>query len=278
MDQLPIGVGLKAQHYDNVLSERPALSFLEVHAENYMMPGGAHHRYLKDICQFYELSIHGVGMSLGSAGGLDTLHLKRFAKLVDEYNPALVSEHLAWSRTEDVYLNDLLPLPLNSETFLVIADNVAAMQDAIGRNILVENPSTYLRFENSTIPEQEFLVALADKTGCELLLDVNNVFVSCRNMGWDPLAYINSMPTQLIKEIHLAGHSVREVEGQEIRVDDHGSPVCENVWGLYQCILERARPVPTLIEWDNNIPDFATLMAEAERAKQMMKQSDACHD
>lgn len=267
----PIGVGLKAQHYDEVLDSRPALDFFEVHAENYMMEGGAHHRYLEAICSDYRLSIHGVGMSLGSASGLDAEHLKRFKKLVERYRPWLVSEHLAWSRSDGGYLNDLLPLPLTEQSLNVVCDNVSRMQDAIGRRILIENPSSYLAFQESDIPEVEFLEKLATQTGCGLLLDVNNVYVSGRNMRWDVAAYLDAVPASLIGEIHLAGHLLKEVNGQEIRIDDHGSAVADEVWHLYRQLIERIGARPTLIEWDNNIPEFPILLKEAEISREVME-------
>ncbi len=266
----PVGVGLKAQHYDEVLSSKPALAFFEVHAENYMMPGGAHHRYLEAICESYPLSLHGVGMSLGSADGLNQQHLKQFKAVVERYRPWLVSEHLAWSRAGETYLNDLLPLPLTRESLHTVTDNVKAMQDAIGRKILVENPSSYLAFMDDEMPEVEFLTALADATGCGLLLDVNNVYVSGKNMGWDVARYLDSVPSSLVGEIHLAGHLTREVKGETIRIDDHGRKVCDEVWDLYKGVIERIGPKPTLIEWDSNIPALAELVGEADKARQVM--------
>jgi len=266
----PVGVGLKTQHYDDVLSSKPALAFFEVHAENYMMPGGAHHRYLEAISETYPLSLHGVGMSLGSAEGLDKAHLRQFKALVERYRPWLVSEHLAWSRMGGTYLNDLLPLPLNQHSLEVVRDNVNAMQDAIGRRILVENPSSYLAFTGSDMPEIEFLVALAERTGCGLLLDVNNVFVSGKNMEWNVSAYLENVPAALVGEIHLAGHVTKEVDGQTIRIDDHGSRVSEDVWDLYESLVGRIGPRPTLIEWDSDIPTFDELLEEAGRAREVM--------
>lgn len=276
----PVGVGLKAQHYDFVLDHQPKLSFFEVHAENYMAEGGAHHRYLAAIADRYRLSLHGVGMSLGSSEGLDTDHLSRFRQLVERYDPWLISEHLAWSRQGDVYLNDLLPLPLNQETLGIVADNVAKMQDALGRQILVENPSAYLAFKSSEMPEVEYLSALAESTGCGLLLDVNNVYVSAMNMNWDAKLYLDSVPGSMIGEIHLAGHLLKDVEGRSLRIDDHGSRVCDQVWLLYEQLIQRIGPRPTLIEWDADIPPFPELEAEAMQALSLMKQAEevCCHD
>lgn len=268
----PVGVGLKAQHYDHVLDQEPDLCFFEVHAENYMADGGAHHRYLEAIAQDYRLSLHGVGMSLGSAEGLDKDHLDRFRRLVERYQPWLVSEHLAWSGQGGTYLNDLLPLPLNQETLTIVSDNVSRMQDSIGRQILVENPSAYMAFKSTDIPEVEYLAALAHRTGCGLLLDVNNVFVSGQNMGWDASAYLDAVPAALVGEIHLAGHLLKDVDGHPLRIDDHGSRVCDEVWALYQQLVGRIGPRPTLLEWDTDVPDFSVLEDEAMQAKAIMEQ------
>lgn len=268
---LPVGVSLKSQHFEDVLHSQPDLAFFEVHAENYMSDGGAHHRYLEAIMENYALSIHGVGMSLGSAQGLDAEHLKRFAKLVERYNPALVSEHLAWSVHDGYYLSDLLPLPLNKESLKVVCQNIDAMQQAVGRQILVENPSAYLAFEQSEIPEPEFLATIAENTGCGLLLDVNNVYVSGTNMHWNTDSYLNDFPIDKVKEIHLAGHAIRDVEGTPLLIDDHGSIVCDDVWDIYRRVVAEAGAVPTLVEWDSNIPSFQVLMTEAEKAKAILE-------
>ncbi|UTW54170.1 DUF692 domain-containing protein [Kordiimonas sp. SCSIO 12610] len=267
---LPVGVSLKSQYYQMVLERAPSIAFFEIHAENYMVDGGAHHRFLEAIVEKYPLSIHGVGMSLGSAEGISKDHIKRFRDLVDRYNPTLVSEHLAWSVEGGHYLNDLLPLPLNEETLNIVTDNVNTVQDALGRKILVENPSSYMAFNATTMPEVEFLSAISERTGCGLLMDVNNVFVSGRNMGWSPEDYIDSVPVDLIGEIHLAGHLIKDVDGVELRIDDHGSAVSDDVWALYRRLIERSGEKPSLIEWDNNIPDFDILHNEASKAQAIM--------
>ncbi len=268
--RLPIGVSLKSQHFEDVLSLKPDLAFFEVHAENYMSEGGAHHRYLEIIRAEYELSIHGVGMSLGSAQGLDAEHLKHFVEVVDRYKPALVSEHLAWSVNDGYYLSDLLPLPLNAESMMVVSQNIDQMQQALGRQILVENPSAYLAFEKSEIPEPEFLSEMVEKTGCGLLLDVNNVYVSGTNMGWSTSEYLNNLPMEAVGEIHLAGHAVRDIEGNKLLIDDHGSVVCDEVWDLYQTAVTKAGRVATLVEWDSNVPNFQVLLTEAEKAASLL--------
>ncbi|WCL53024.1 MNIO family bufferin maturase [Gimibacter soli] len=265
-----VGISLKAMHYDAVLDTRPAVDFFEIHAENYMMAGGPHRRYLDRIADHYPISLHGVGLSLGSAEGIDAAHLARFRHLVETYAPAFVSEHLAWSVAGGNYLADLLPLPLNDETLDVVAGNVMQVQDAIGRPLLVENPSVYLDFTGPSIPEVEFLEALCDRTGCGLLLDVNNIEVSARNLGLSAAGYIDRVNTDRIGEIHLAGHIAREVEGVTILIDDHGSPVSEAVWALYRRLIERAGPKPTLLERDNEIPPLAELVAESEKARAIL--------
>ncbi len=269
----PVGVGLKNQHFSDVLQKRPDLAFLEVHAENFMSPGGAHHRYLEEITQYYLLSVHGVGLSLGSAGGLDAKHLRCFKDLVNRYDPALVSEHLSWSVEGGYYLNDLLPLPLNYESLSVVADNVKRVQDAVGRQLLVENPSAYMALVETDIPEPEFLAKLVHLTGCGLLLDVNNVFVSGSNMGWDTGQYLNTIPAEAIGEIHLAGHTVKDIEGTVFRIDDHGSSVSDEVWGYFEQLVKRIGARPTLIEWDNDIPAFDVLMTEAQKARVLIQSS-----
>ena len=266
----PVGVSLKTQHFDHILATRPDLAFFEVHAENYMTPGGAHHRYLEAVCEHYALSVHGVGMSLGSAEGLDAAHIKRFRQVVERYNPVMVSEHLAWSVADGTYLNDLLPLPMTAESLSIVRGNVDRLQDAIGRAILVENPSSYLSFKSSEMSELEFLSQLAELTGCGLLLDVNNIYVSACNMGFAPTDYLDAVPASLVGEVHLAGHVVKDIDGTELRIDDHGSAVCGDVWQLYQRLIERIGRKPTLIEWDTDIPAFEVLEAEAAKATRVM--------
>lgn len=266
----PVGVGLKAQHYHDVLEGQPELAFFEVHAENYMMQGGNHLRFLEAIAASYPISVHGVGMSLGSEEGLDAIHLNKFRRVVDEFRPWLVSEHLAWSVHGGHYLNDLLPLPLNDTTLEVVSDNIKHMQDTIGRRILIENPSTYVSFTATDIPEPEYLGRLAEGTGCGILLDVNNIFVSARNNGFDARKYIDAVAGIHVGEIHLAGHTVKDVGGAEIRIDDHGSPVIDDVWSLYDYTIRRIGERPTLIEWDTDVPEFPVLVAEAHKARTVM--------
>ena len=259
------GIGLRSPHVDEVRATRPALSWLEVHPENYL-GGGPAVRALEAIRTDYPLSFHAVGLSVGSAEGVDRRHLDRIKGLVDRFQPAMVSEHLAWSQAGGAYLNHLLPLPYTEESLAAVCRNVEEVQTTLGRRILVENPSGYLRFAASTIPEPEFLSALTARTGCGLLCDVNNIHVTAENLGLDARAYLAALPGDAIGEIHVAGHSVNEAAGRPILIDDHGSPVGDAVWTLYEEALRRFGPRPTLVEWDTAIPPLDTLMAEARRA------------
>ncbi|RQR32997.1 DUF692 domain-containing protein [Burkholderia sp. Bp9142] len=257
------GVGLRFRHHQPVLDERPAVGWFEVHTENYM-GGGTASRCLDAIRRDYPLSLHGVGLSLGSADGLDARHLARVRAAVRRFEPDLVSEHVSWSAVGGSYLADLLPLPMTEEALEVVCRHVDQVQAALGRPILVENPSTYLRYVHSTIPEWEFLSEIARRTGCGLLCDVNNIYVSACNHGWDPQTYLAALPPAAIGEIHLAGHSTRRLEnGRTLRIDDHGSRVASAVWTLYEAALRRFGPVPTLIEWDTDVPPIEVLIQEA---------------
>ena len=264
---LPVraGIGLRSPHVDEVRATRPALSWLEVHPENYL-GGGPAVRALEAIRADYPLSFHAVGLSVGSAEGVDRRHLDRIKGLVDRFQPAMVSEHLAWSQAGGAYLNHLLPLPYTEESLAAVCRNVEEVQTTLGRRVLVENPSGYLRFAASTIPEPEFLSALTARTGCGLLCDVNNIHVTAENLGLDARAYLAALSGDAIGEIHVAGHSVNEALGRPILIDDHGSPVGDAVWTLYEEALRRFGPRPTLVEWDTAIPPLDTLMAEARRA------------
>ena len=264
------GIGLRTPHIDEVMATRPAVGWLEVHAENYM-GGGAALRALEQVRREYPISLHGVGLSLASADGLDRRHVERLRALAERIQPALVSEHLAWSVSGGAYLNHLLPLPYDDETLGVVARHVDEMQARLGRRVLIENPSSYLRFCHSTIPEAELLAELVRRTGCGLLCDVNNVFVSGHNMGFDPAAYLDALPAAAIGEIHLAGHSRNDADGRPILIDDHGSPVPDAVWTLYARALRRFGPVPSLVEWDTDLPALSTLLAEARRADEVLQ-------
>lgn len=261
------GIGLRFRHHLEVVERRPPVAWFEVHTENYMGGGGAP-GYLDAIRCDYPVSLHGVGLSLGSAEGLDATHLERMREVVDRIEPGLVSEHLSWSISGGTYLADLLPLPLTEEALAVVCAHVDYVQTNLRRRISIENPSTYLRFSHSTIPEWEFLAELARRTGCGILCDVNNIYVSASNHGWNAPSYLDALPPSAVTEIHLAGHSVRQLDhGQVIRIDDHGSRVAPSVWNLFQQALERFGSVPTLIEWDTDVPALEVLLEEAAIAQ-----------
>jgi uncharacterized protein (UPF0276 family) len=267
------GIGLRFQHHKAVAETRPDIAWLEVHTENYM-GGGRPVAYLEKIRADYPISLHGVGLSLGSAEGLDQSHLERIRRVVDVIEPALVSEHLSWSVVDGRYLADLLPLPMTEEALETVCRHVDQAQAYLGRRILVENPSTYLRYRHSTIPEWEFLAAVSRRTGCGILCDVNNIYVSAANHGWNPSAYLAALPAAAIGEIHLAGHSVRDLEGCGVlRIDDHGSRVIPEVWALYAEALARFGPTPTLIEWDTNVPALEVLLDEAGQAADLLDEA-----
>jgi len=269
--ELSAGIGLKAPHYAGLLDRRPALGFLEIHAENFMGAGGPPHRWLSALTEHYPLSVHGVGLSLGSPGPLDHEHLEALARVVERTAPTLVSEHLAWCRVDGLVLNDLLPIPYSEESLEIFCDHLDETQERLGRPILIENPSAYIAWADSVLSEPEFLSELVRRTGCGLLLDVNNLYVSSRNLGLDPIAYLEALPGEVIGEIHLAGHHLRALEdGREIRIDDHGSPVCAAVWDLYRQTITRFGPRPTLIEWDTDVPALAILLEEAAQAQAVM--------
>jgi hypothetical protein len=272
----PAGIGLKAQHMAEILERRPGLGFLEIHAENYMGGGGAPHRWLAALAEHYPLSVHGVGLSLGGAQPLDTDHLERLARVVERYRPRLVSEHLAWSVMDGHYLNDLLPIPYDEESLAVVAEHVEQVQDRLARPILVENPAVYVAFDSS-LAEPQFLAELAKRTGCGILLDVNNIYVSHRNVGLEIGAYLETLPRQSVGEIHLAGHHVRQVGNSEIRIDDHGSPVRAEVWDLYRRAAARFGGVPALIERDSDIPALSALLEEVETANRIRAEEEARH-
>jgi hypothetical protein len=261
------GVGFKPQHFDDILAQRQPLGFFEVHAENYVGAGGVPHAQLAELRERYALSIHGVGLSIGSPQPLDRVHLVRLKTLCDRYQPESFSEHLAWSSHGDVFYNDLLPLPYTEATLAQVIDHIDEVQDALGRQMLLENPSTYLQFAESSIPEVEFLREIASRTGCGLLLDVNNVFVQAKNHGTSADEYLRAFPLERVGEIHLGGHDAQTDDaGAPLLIDAHGAPVVEPVWALYAMIVARTGPTATLIEWDNDVPDWAVLRGEADRA------------
>jgi uncharacterized protein (UPF0276 family) len=267
------GIGLRFPHHQAVIARRPPVAWFEVHSENYL-GGGAPLRDLEAIRRDYPVSLHGVGLSLGSVDGLDAVHLNRVAALARRIEPGLVSEHLAWSISDGEYLGDLLPLPLTEEALDVVCDNIDRFQEALGRRILVENPSSYLRYRHSTMAESDFLCAVVRRTGCGILCDVSNVFVSAGNQNFDARAYLAALPPGEVEEFHLAGHSVRPLsDGAALRIDDHGSPVDPAVWALFGEAIALFGARPTLIEWDSNIPPLETLIAEADHASAVLLQA-----
>jgi hypothetical protein len=266
------GIGLRFPHHRAVLDERPAAAWLEVHAENYM-GGGKPLAYLEAIRRDYPVALHGVALSLGSAAGLDERHLRRLGELAERIDAGLVSEHLAWTASGGTHFPDLLPLPLTEEALDVVCRNVEHAQQVLGRQLLLENPSSYLRFRHSTITEWEFMAAVAAHTGCGILCDVNNIYVSACNHGFNASSYLRALPAAAIGEFHLAGHRVRQFEdGRSIRIDDHGSRVAPEVWTLYAEAVALFGVRPTLVEWDTDVPPLAVLLEEAAHAERILKE------
>jgi len=266
-----IGVGYKARHFEALRADPGPVTWIEVHAENYLGDGGRPLAQLRDLAERFAVSIHGVGLSIGGEGPLDRAHLARLKRLLKRVPPASFSEHLAWSTHETAYFNDLLPLPYTSETLDCVCAHVAQVQDTLGRQMLLENPSTYLAFAESEMAEVDFLREIVARTGCGLLLDVNNVFVSATNEQTDPCAYLDAFPLESVGELHLGGHDAETDEaGAPLLIDSHGQPVAEPVWALFAHVLRRAGPRPTLIEWDTDVPDWPVLRAEAERAEALI--------
>jgi hypothetical protein len=266
-------VGLRAQHVEQILAHRPEVGWLEAHPENYMVDSRALTK-LERIREQYPLSLHGVGLSLGSARPLDYQHLTRLASLVKRLDPFLVSEHLSWSTTDDIHFNELLPLPYTDESLDVMTSHVQQVQDFLSRRLLIENPANYLRFRHSTLTEAAFLTELVARTDCGLLCDINNLYVSAHNVGIDPADYLLTIPGSAIGEIHLAGHARVMAAGDVVLIDDHGSPVSDDVWTLYAQTIGTLGYRPTLIEWDSNLPALEVLVGEASRARQVALHSD----
>lgn len=265
------GIGLRSRHYAEVLNSRPPVTWFEVHSENYFGKGGAPLHYLEQIRADYPVSLHGVGMSLGSVDALDRQHLRKLKTLIERIEPGLVSEHLSWSSFGGNYLNDLAPIPYTEEALTHLVARISEAQDYLGRRLLIENPSSYLEYRYSTYRENEFLAALSKRSGCGILLDVNNVYVACRNHGWNALEYLRGIPAEKVEEIHLAGHTSNRVSGHEILIDTHNQPVCTGVWGLYQMTLRLMGSKPVLIEWDSELPALEILVAEAAQADAFME-------
>lgn len=265
------GIGLRAPHYQALIETRPPVGWLEVHSENYFGEGGAPLAWLERLREHYPLSLHGVGLSLGTTDPLSAPHLAKLARLVERFEPALVSEHVSWGSVGGRWFNDLFPLPYTEESLAHLSERVMQVQDWLGRELLVENVSSYLRYAHSTIPEWEFLAELVRRTGCRLLLDVNNVYVSARNLGFDAREYLRAVPAEAVREVHLAGFVVNRLDDGEMLIDSHSHPVHPPVWTLYAETVDRLGPVPTLIEWDSEIPPLATLVAEAAKAEAILE-------
>lgn len=273
IDASRAGIGLRTCHYQELLATLPRLSFLEVHSENYFGAGGQPLAYLERFRGEYALSLHGVGLSLGSTDPLSKPHLSKLKRLIERFEPALVSEHICWSGVAGAWLNDLLPLPYTGESLAHMVGRVQEAQDFLGRQLLLENVSSYLEYTHSTIPEWEFVSELARRSGCGLLLDVNNLYVNSVNHHFDALIYLRAIPVESVKEIHLAGFErVTEDDGVACLIDTHGHPVSGDVWRLFDAAIARLGPVPTLVEWDTGIPSLATLLGEAERVTTLLGQ------
>ena len=270
------GAGLKPDHVDEILATNASVGFFEVHAENYMGEGGLPHRQLTAIRERYALSLHGVGLSIGGEAPLDEGHLERLRVLNERYEPALFSEHLAWSTHHDHYLADLLPVPYDEPTLARVCDHVDRVQEVVGRRMLLENPSTYVAFERSTMSEIDFIAAVAERTGCGLLLDVNNVHVASTNQNRSSVDYLDAFPVEHVGEVHLAGHAIDADEhGAPLLIDSHDRAVDAAVWSLYERLVARAGPLPTLIEWDGDVPAWPVLMGEIELASAVMARGPA---
>ncbi|MEC7763886.1 MAG: DUF692 domain-containing protein [Pseudomonadota bacterium] len=266
-----VGVGFKPQHYGDVIADAGAIKWLEIHAENYMGDGGRPLAQLRALAERFPVSVHGVGLSIGGEAPLDRAHLARLKRLVDWLEPASFSEHLAWSSHGGTYFNDLLPLPYTSATLARVERHIHEVQEALGRRMLLENPATYLAFDETTMDEVDFLSELARRTGCGLLLDINNVFVACTNQRRDPRAYLSGFPLHAVGEVHLGGHDAdTDDTGAPLLIDAHGCEVVDPVWALYRETVARMGPKPTLIEWDNDVPEWEVLEAEAARAAQVL--------
>lgn len=275
MDVQPIparaGIGLRGQHYRDVLETLPPVGWFEVHSENYFGGGGRPLYFLERIRADYPLSLHGVGLSLGSTDPLNLVHVRRLKDLVSRFEPIFVSEHLSWSSVGGRYLNDLLPLPYSAQALAHIVERIGRVQEYLGRQILVENISRYLSYEHSTLPEWEFVAETARRSGCGILLDVNNIYVNAVNHGFDEHAYVDAIAPELVQEIHLAGFTRNRFEDGEIIIDSHNRPVADPVWTLYRHALERLGPKPTLIEWDTDLPALTVLVEEARKADALLE-------
>jgi uncharacterized protein (UPF0276 family) len=260
------GIGLRAVHYSELLESLPSIGWLEAHSENYFGEGGRALHYLEQLRSHYPLSLHGVGLGIGSSDPLNKQHLKKLKNIIKRFEPGLVSEHLCWNASEGMYLNDLLPLPYTEEALNHTVSRIQQVQEYLGREILIENVSSYLEYECSTIPEWEFVATIAHQSGCKILLDINNIYVNAQNHDFDPYDYLHAIPADKVAEIHLAGFEMRE----DILVDTHSRPVCDAVWTLYADTMTMMGSRPTLIEWDNDIPSLTELLTEAAKANHIL--------
>jgi len=268
------GAGLKPEHYGAIFESMPDIGFFEVHAENYMGDGGLPHKALTAVRENWPLSVHGVGLSIGAERPLDKDHLARLKAVVDSYQPGQVSEHLAWSTHDSIFLNDLLPLPYTKKVLDRVVDHIDEVQTVLGRTILMENPSTYVAFEESEMEEVEFIREMQKRSGCGLLLDVNNVFVSATNQKYDARGYLDSFPTEFVGEIHLGGHATDEDDsGDTLLIDAHDREVSDPVWLLYTYLVSQTGPLPTLIEWDNDLPEWDVLKADVDAADSILNEA-----
>jgi uncharacterized protein (UPF0276 family) len=268
---LAAGIGLRSPHYQQIITEKPPVGWLEVHPENFFVEGGIALQVMEEVSRLYPMSFHGVGLSLGRSDALDINHLKKLKTLVDRYKPAMISEHVSWSAIDGVFINDLLPLPYTEESARVLIDHIKQTQDYLGRQILVENPSSYLDFTASNMPEWEFMNRIAEDSGCGILLDINNIYVMAANHGFDAMEYLNAINDQAVQEIHLAGHAEQEINGQTLLIDHHGTTVKDDVWALYAYFIKQYGAKPTLIEWDTDIPDLQVLLGEAAKAQVILE-------
>lgn len=268
------GIGLRAKHYQEIIDNHPDIGWFEVHTENYFGKGGKPHYYLDRIRQNYPLSFHGVGLSLGSAEPLNIQHLNQLKNITDRYLPAIISEHLCWSSIDGTYFNDLLPLPYTDECLDHIIDRISQVQEFIKRQILIENITAYVEFNHSTIPEYEFLNILAEKTGCGILLDINNLYINSVNLGWNTQTYLENISAKHILEIHLAGFNENSLQNGSVLIDAHNNPVSKDVWKLYAFAIQLLGKKPTLIEWDKNLPPLEILLSEAHKVNKMLESTD----
>lgn len=265
------GIGLRAEHYQEILGKLPDIGWLEVHSENYFGDGGRPLFYLEKLAHHYPLSFHGVGLSIGSTDKLDIRHLKKLKNLIDQFQPGLVSEHLSWGSFQGTHFNDLFPMPYTSEALKHMAERINYIQEYLGRQILIENVSSYLQFEYSEMTEWEFLEQLAAQAGCGILLDVNNIYVNACNHGFDGKDFINSISRKYVQEIHLAGHTTKHIDGNVILIDTHNQRVTDKVWSLYEFAIRRFGKTSTLIEWDSDLPTLDTLLDEANMADRILQ-------